>query len=611
MRLDVSLTPSSVSMSHMMSAAAAGGGGGGSGSDNLEMTLVIPTDNYQTNWAGGGSGLDGSVDWGDGTTDDFTGSSLTTFSHTFTTAGTYNVVVSGTWRRFYYNNTNARDAITTVSNLGLCGWTSLNSMFRNCKNLTSFTAGNCDTSAVTDMKLFLSMTFVTAQLTSVDLTGMDTSSVTNMQEAFNGQNVLTEFTGIGDLNVSNVTTFKYCFQSCSRLTTLDLSSWDTSSATNMSYMFQYSFNNSLDQGNYNVNLAGWNLTSVTRCENMFNTCGRIDTYGDLSGWVLSSATRADYMFYNNSNLTTLDASGFDFSSVTNITYMFGSCGLMTDFSFLNSWNISSSLTTMFSFLYFCRDANVSIDLTGWDVSNCTNFRSAFRSYGSDDLNTDRTINIANWDVTSCTDFQYMFNSTGSKISGLGTWSMSHATTLQFMFTGIDNTNSWSLDAFNWTLTNCTNMQQTFAFIPSSAGVDISSISTWTTPALTNLYQTFYNCDSDIPDLSAWDTSNVTNMSQTFIFSTLATGAGNGFASWDVTSVTNGSSFLSSASGFDTTAYDLLLVAWEADVAAASGYSLTPSFSFGTTKYSLGSAAETARTALINTHGWSITDGGGI
>ena len=37
--------------------------------------------------------------------------------------------------------------------------------------------------------------------------------------------------------------------------------------------------------------------------------------------------------------------------------------------------------------------------------------------------------------------------------------------------------------------------------------------------------------------------------------------------------------------------------------------LTPNF--GGSQYTLGGAAESARNTLINTYGWTITDGGGI
>lgn len=53
---------------------------------------------------------------------------------------------------------------------------------------------------------------------------------------------------------------------------------------------------------------------------------------------------------------------------------------------------------------FQQDIQISLDLTGWDVSNCTNMRSAFlkcRSLAS--------LDVSNWDVSNCTDMVDMFS----------------------------------------------------------------------------------------------------------------------------------------------------------------------------------------------------------
>ena len=56
----------------------------------------------------------------------------------------------------------------------------------------------------------------------------------------------------------------------------------------------------------------------------------------------------------------------------------------------------------------------------------------------------------------------------------------------------------------------------------------------------------------------------------------------------------------------TADYDAILVAWEAqNEPAGLTFTVGPA-----TKFTLGGAAETARTALI-ANGWTMTDGGGI
>ena len=64
----------------------------------------------------------------------------------------------------------------------------------------------------------------------------------------------------------NITDIKGIFQYCSGLTSLDLSGWDTSNVTYISDMFNDCTSlTSLD-------LSGWNMSNVTSMYNMFRGC---------------------------------------------------------------------------------------------------------------------------------------------------------------------------------------------------------------------------------------------------------------------------------------------------------------------------------------------------
>ena len=64
----------------------------------------------------------------------------------------------------------------------------------------------------------------------------------------------------------NITDIKGIFQYCSGLTSLDLSGWDTSNVTYISDMFNDC--NSLTS----LDLSGWNMSNVTSMYNMFRGC---------------------------------------------------------------------------------------------------------------------------------------------------------------------------------------------------------------------------------------------------------------------------------------------------------------------------------------------------
>ena len=74
-------------------------------------------------------------------------------------------------------------------------------------------------------------------LTTIDVSGFDTSEVASFSIMFNGCTALTTIVGLDKLNTTNVTSFQGMFKNCSQLTTIDVSSFDTSKATNFKEMF--------------------------------------------------------------------------------------------------------------------------------------------------------------------------------------------------------------------------------------------------------------------------------------------------------------------------------------------------------------------------------------
>ena len=73
-------------------------------------------------------------------------------------------------------------------------------------------------------------------LTSLDISSVDTSKVTSMDYMFDGCNNITSL-DLSSFNTSNVTSMKSMFEICSGMTSLDLSNFDTSKVTSMYDMF--------------------------------------------------------------------------------------------------------------------------------------------------------------------------------------------------------------------------------------------------------------------------------------------------------------------------------------------------------------------------------------
>jgi surface protein len=108
---------------------------------------------------------------------------------------------------------------------------------------------------------------------SLDLRGLDTRNVTNMNNMFSCCSFLKTL-NISGFDTSKVTTMHGTFYDCSSLTTLDVSSFDTSNVIDMAYMFSgCSSLASLD-------LSGFDTSNVGQMSWMFMSCRALTTcYG--------------------------------------------------------------------------------------------------------------------------------------------------------------------------------------------------------------------------------------------------------------------------------------------------------------------------------------------
>ena len=146
------------------------------------------------------------------------------------------------------------------------------------------------------------------------------------------------------------------FAYCSGLTSLDLSGFNTSAVTSMASMFDSC------SGLTSLNLSGLNTSAVTNMASMFYSCSGLTSL-NLSGFDTSAVTNMDYMFNFCSKLTSLNLSSFDTSAVTSMGYMFSDCSSLTslilgpnffkapnvtsiDFSYCSKWTNNTVVTSL-------------------------------------------------------------------------------------------------------------------------------------------------------------------------------------------------------------------------------------------------------------------------
>ena len=115
---------------------------------------------------------------------------------------------------------------------------------------------------------------------------------------------------LSSFNTTNVTDMSFMFSGCSSLTSLDLSSFSTANVTNMNYMFFYC------SGLTSLDLSSFNTSKVTEMRYMFYNSNNLRTIYVGNGWSTAAVTGSTEMFYNCTSLvggqgTTYNASHVD------------------------------------------------------------------------------------------------------------------------------------------------------------------------------------------------------------------------------------------------------------------------------------------------------------
>ena len=110
----------------------------------------------------------------------------------------------------------------------------------------------------------------------------------------------------------------YYFADFDKMTSIDLSALDTSEVTNMHVMFSRCRNLT------NLDVSKFDTSNVTDMSNMFSECSSLTSL-DLRNFDTSQVTDMYRMFAECSRLTSLDVSSFDTSNVTDMDFMFCEC----------------------------------------------------------------------------------------------------------------------------------------------------------------------------------------------------------------------------------------------------------------------------------------------
>lgn len=258
---------------------------------------------------------------------------------------------------------------------------------------------NLDTSNVEDMSYMFAASPYEQSITAdpIDLSGFNTSKVTNMQGMFSGSHF--PFIDIRHFDTSNVTNMKSMFADLHKVTSLDLSGLNVKKVNNIQNIF---FSNSSNSKLQSLSLAGWELDSITSMGGLFNNLSELTSL-NLNGFTTKNVTDMSYMFFGTKKLANLDLSSFDTSNVTNMAGMFQSMESLTS---LNLSNFNTSNVTDMNNMFRDNFALKTLNLSSFDTSNVTNMAEMFRHSGSI-----YPLDVSTFDTRKVTNMTNMFYST--------------------------------------------------------------------------------------------------------------------------------------------------------------------------------------------------------
>ncbi|MCJ46490.1 BspA family leucine-rich repeat surface protein [Listeria monocytogenes] len=314
--------------------------------------------------------------------------------------------LTGSFEYYFRDNVFTVLESVRIEQCNLSGVTSFASAFYNSKTIKEVIIRDNYYPTAPSLRTTENMFLYTLNITELDVSGLDTSAVSNMRGMF---------------------------YRCSALEELDVSHFDTSSVTNMLYMF--CDNEKLEK----LDVSNFDTSSVTDIRMMFENCSGLEEL-DVSNFDTSSVTTMTSMFRNCSGLEELDVSNFDTSSVTNMTSMFQNC---TSLEKLDISNFDTSSVTVMNYMFQNCTSLEEQDVSNFDTSSVTDMQGMFRNCTSL-----KEQDVSNFDTSSVTNMSYMFDGcTSLEELDLSTFDTSSVTTMAYMFQNCTALKSLYLDNF--------------------------------------------------------------------------------------------------------------------------------------------------------------------
>lgn len=232
------------------------------------------------------------------------------------------------------------------------------------------------------------------------------------------------------------------------------------------------------------------------------------THLDLTSIDVSNVNDLSYLFGQFRSVRTIDITGWDTSNCKSFVSMFSGCYNLEEIIGIRDikFNENCAIDSMFK---SCSELK-KLDISNWDTKNIFDFTSLF--YGCKNL--EEIIGIENFDVSNARHFDYMFCGCKSlKTLDLSKWKPAKSNTFIYMFSGCNNLEEAIVP--NLVTAATSNIVDMFGDCYALKKVDASN---WDTSEVSFMTYIFGKCErlEEVKGIEHWDVSKVEQASSAFM-----------------------------------------------------------------------------------------------
>ena len=307
---------------------------------------------------------------------------------------------------------------------------------------------------------------------------------------------LETITGLEYLNTENVTDMSLLFNNCQKLTSLDVTHFNTAKVTNMYRMFNACGLTSLDLSNFNT-------AKVENMELMFSGCSNLKTIYASDKFKTAAVTKSKNMFLGCSSLS----GDIDWKSVkvSDKTYAKIDGGYFRDKAYANRpWVKYADGTLTFRCGYKKilgeneYELNSGEEKPAWETNKKNISQVVFEA------------SFANARPTSCYAWFQLFSNL-KQIEGIENLNTENVTNMSDMFRFCSSLTS--LDVTHFNTGNVTSMADMFSSCPRLAELDVTHFNTANVKDMSDMFASCSKLTS--LDVTNFNTANVKDMSNMF------------------------------------------------------------------------------------------------